>query len=181
MLEPLPDLIRAVTRCAHASDGTAAPSGAMRTLGGMVGQMVMAEMGGSMGDGASGGMMGNMMNMMHGQGIWFINGKAATGHVMDPLLTLPRGRTCVLTMTNATAWHHPIHLHGHSFRVLSQNGQPTAHREWQDTVLMAPREKVEIAFVADNPGDWMFHCHILEHQAAGMMGVIRVSGKGERI
>jgi len=149
--------------------------------GGMMGQMVMAEMGGSMGDGSSGGMMGNMMNMMHGQGIWFINGKAATGHVMDPLLTLPRGRTCVLTMTNATAWHHPIHLHGHSFRVLSRNGQPTAYREWQDTVLMAPREKVEIAFVADNPGDWMFHCHILEHQAAGMMGVIRVSGKDERI
>jgi FtsP/CotA-like multicopper oxidase with cupredoxin domain len=149
--------------------------------GGMMGQMVMAEMGGSMGDGASGGMMGNMMNMMHGQGIWFINGKAATGHVMDPLLTLPRGRTCILALTNATAWHHPIHLHGHSFRVLSRNGQPTPHREWQDTVLMAPREKVEIAFVADNPGDWMFHCHILEHQAAGMMGVIRVSGKEERI
>lgn len=149
--------------------------------GGMMGQMVMAEMGGSMGDGSSGGMMGNMMNMMRGDGIWFINGKAATGHVMDPLLTLPRGRTCVLEMTNATAWHHPIHLHGHSFRVLSRNGRPTAHREWQDTVLMAPREKVEIAFVADNPGDWMFHCHILEHQAAGMMGVIRVSGKEERI
>lgn len=149
--------------------------------GGMMGQMVMAEMGGSMGDGASGGMMGNMMNMMHGQGIWFINGKAATGHVMDPLLTIPRGRTCVLRMTNATAWHHPIHLHGHSFRVLSRNGQPTTHREWQDTVLMAPREKVEIAFVADNPGDWMFHCHILEHQAAGMMGVIRVSETEERI
>ncbi|WP_374684835.1 multicopper oxidase family protein [Mesorhizobium sp. J428] len=149
--------------------------------GGMMGQMVMAEMGGSMGDGSSGGKMGNMMNMMHGQGIWFINGKAATGHVMDPLLTIPRGRTCVLRMTNATAWHHPIHLHGHSFRVLSRNGQPTTHREWQDTVLMAPREKVEIAFVADNPGDWMFHCHILEHQAAGMMGVIRVSETEERI
>jgi FtsP/CotA-like multicopper oxidase with cupredoxin domain len=39
---------------------------------------------------------------------------------------------------------------------------------------MAPEERVEIAFVADNPGDWMFHCHILEHQAAGMMGIIRV-------
>jgi len=156
--------------------------------GGMMGQMIVAEMGGSMGEGASsgmmggmsGGMMGNMMNMMHGQGIWFINGKAATGHVMDPLLTLPRDRTCVLAMTNATAWHHPIHLHGHSFRVLSRNGQPTARREWQDTVLMAPREKVEIAFVADNPGDWMFHCHILEHQASGMMGVIRVAEKEER-
>ena len=145
--------------------------------GGMMGQMVMAKMGGSMGDGATGG----MMNMMHGEGIWFINGKAATGHVMEPLLTLPRDRTCILTMTNATAWHHPIHLHGHSFRVLSRDGQPAAHREWQDTVLMAPREKVEIAFVADNPGDWMFHCHILEHQAAGMMGVIRVTGKDERI
>ena len=149
--------------------------------GGMMGQMVMAEMGGSMGEEGSGGVMGNMMNMMHGQGIWFINGKAATGHIMDPLLTLLHGRTCVLAMTNATAWHHPIHLHGHSFRVLSRNGQSTAHREWQDTVLMAPREKVEIAFVADNPGDWMFHCHILEHQAAGMMGVIRVSGREERI
>ena len=148
--------------------------------GGMMGRMVMAEMGGSMGDRSSGGMMGNMMSMMHDQGIWFINGKAATGHVMEPLLTLRRGRTYVLAMTNATAWHHPIHLHGHSFRVLSRDGQQTAYREWQDTVLMAPREKVEIAFVADNPGDWMFHCHILEHQAAGMMGVIRVSEREEQ-
>jgi FtsP/CotA-like multicopper oxidase with cupredoxin domain len=40
---------------------------------------------------------------------------------------------------------------------------------------MAPHETVDIAFVADNRGDWMFHCHILEHQAAGMMGVIRVA------
>ncbi len=62
---------------------------------------------------------------------------------------------------------------------MRQNGfdvtvKPTRHREWQDTVLMGPRERAEIAFVADNPGDWMFHCHILEHQAGGMMGVIRV-------
>ena len=56
---------------------------------------------------------------------------------------------------------------------LATVGRPP--REWQDTVLMAPRERVEIAFVADNLGDWMFHCHILEHQAAGMMGVIRVA------
>lgn len=143
--------------------------------GGMMGGMVMREMGGSMGDGGSGGMMGGMMGMMHGDGIWFINGKAAEGHVLDPMLTLERDRSHVIAMTNATAWHHPIHLHGHSFRVISRNGAPTPYREWQDTVLMAPREKVEIAFVADNPGDWMFHCHILEHQAGGMMGVIRVA------
>ncbi len=149
--------------------------------GGMMGAMVMQEMGGSMGEGSSGamgGMMGNMgamVDMMHSGGIWFINGVAAEGHVMDPMLTLARDKSHVIAMTNATAWHHPIHLHGHSFRVISRNGEPTPHREWQDTVLMSPRERIEIAFVADNPGDWMLHCHILEHQAAGMMGVFRVA------
>lgn len=146
--------------------------------GGMMGAMVMQEMGGSMGEGSSGsmgGMMGSMMNMMHSGGIWFINGVAAEGHVMDPMLTLGRNKSHVIAMTNATAWHHPIHLHGHSFRVISREGRPTTRSEWQDTVLVAPRERVEIAFVADNPGDWMFHCHVLEHQAAGMMGVVRVA------
>ena len=72
-----------------------------------------------------------------------------------------------------TAWHHPMHLHGHSFRVLSRNGAPTPRREWLGTVLMSPRETVEIAFAADNPGDWMLHCHVLEHQAGGMMACLR--------
>ena len=130
--------------------------------GGMMGGMMM-------GDQAS-----NMMEMMHDGHLWFINGVPATGHIMDPVLTLKQGESHIITMTNNTAWDHPIHLHGHSFRVISRNGQPTEYGEWQDTVLMAPREKVGIAFVADNPGDWMFHCHILEHSASGMMAVIRV-------
>ena len=134
--------------------------------GGMMGGMMMGMMGGR---------RTSMREMMHKGKAWTINGVAATGHVMEPLLTLMRGRTYVLTLNNDTAWHHPIHLHGHSFRVISRNGKPTRHREWQDTVLMSPRERAEIAFVADNPGNWMFHCHILEHQAGGMMGVIRVS------
>ena len=115
--------------------------------------------------------------MMNSGTAWFINGVAAdeASHDMNPMLTLERNKSHVIAMTNATAWHHPIHLHGHSFRVISRNGQPTRHREWQDTVLISPREQVEIAFVADNPGDWMFHCHILEHQAAGMMAVFRVA------
>jgi len=143
--------------------------------GGMMGGMVERQMGLSGGSGMGGMMGGGMMNRMHDGGIWFVNGVAAEGHILDPMLTLERDASHVIAMTNATAFHHPIHLHGHSFRVLSRNGAPTAHREWQDTVLMAPRERVEIAFVADNPGDWMFHCHILEHQAGGMMGVIRVA------
>ena len=133
-----------------------------------------------------GGMMGGMMSatmdgrevtmgemMRHGMA-WAVNGVAAAGHVHDPIVTVERGRSCILALDNDTAWHHPIHLHGHAFRVISRNEQPTRRREWQDTVMLDPRERAEIAFVADNPGDWMLHCHILEHQAAGMMSVIRV-------
>jgi FtsP/CotA-like multicopper oxidase with cupredoxin domain len=135
------------------------------------------------GGGMMGGMKSAMMDnrlvdmremMRHGKA-WAINGVAATGHVMDPLLTLERGRTYVLGLDNDTAWNHPIHLHGHSFRVITRDGRPTPYREWQDTVGMGPHERVDIAFVADNPGDWMFHCHILEHMIGGMMGVIRVT------
>jgi FtsP/CotA-like multicopper oxidase with cupredoxin domain len=71
-------------------------------------------------------------------------------------------------------------MSGRIGNTVTVNGRPTRYREWQDTVLMAPHERVEIAFVADNPGDWMLHCHILEHQGAGMMGVIRVSAEGAR-
>lgn len=128
--------------------------------------------------GMMGGGMTDMRGMMRQGMAWTINGIASSGpegHVMDPIFTLERGRTCVIAMANETAWHHPMHLHGHSFRVLSRNGVPTRFREWQDTVLLAPRERVEIAFVADNPGDWMFHCHILEHQQAGMMSTIHIA------
>jgi FtsP/CotA-like multicopper oxidase with cupredoxin domain len=151
--------------------------------GGMMGGMMGGMSGGMMGDMMGRGMMGggrmDVRGMAH-DGIWTVNGVSATGHVMDPVLTLQRGRSYVLALSNDTAWHHPIHLHGHSFRVVSRNGTPTRFREWQDTVLMAPREGVEIAFVADNPGDWMFHCHILEHLESGMMAVIRVADAGER-
>jgi FtsP/CotA-like multicopper oxidase with cupredoxin domain len=133
--------------------------------GGMMGGMMMRDRGMGM----------NMMEMMRSGKIWFINGQAHVGHVHEPMLSLKRGQSYVLAMSNETAWWHPMHLHGHAFRVISRNGTPTRYREWQDTVLMAPREKVEVAFVADNPGDWMFHCHILEHQESGMMGVIRVA------
>ena len=134
--------------------------------GGMMGGMMSAMMDGKSAD---------MRTLMHNGLVWAINGIAAKGHVHEPLLTLERNRSYVLQLVNDTAWHHPMHLHGMSFRVIARNGQPTQHREWQDTVLMAPRERVDIAFVADNPGDWMFHCHVLEHQAGGMMGVIRVA------
>ena len=68
-----------------------------------------------------------------------------------------------------------MHLHGFAFRVLARNGRPSSRREWLDTVLVDPKESVEVAFVADNPGDWLFHCHILEHMEAGMYAPLRVA------
>ena len=126
----------------------------------------------------AGGMMGDMRGLPRGAA-WKVNGLAdgcgEGGAPFEPLLVLRKGRSCVLDLVNDTMWHHPIHLHGHAFRVLTRNGRPTRHREWLDTVMLEPRERAEIAFVADNPGDWMFHCHVLEHQASGMMSCIRVS------
>jgi len=59
--------------------------------------------------------------------------------------------------------------------VLSRNGAPVPHDEWGDTVLVRPREQVRVAFVANNPGDWMLHCHVMEHQVGGLMATIRVA------
>lgn len=107
---------------------------------------------------------------------WAVNGVAMKDHAAHhrPLLTLARGTHCLLVLRNDTAWPHPMHLHGHTFRVLARNGRPTPHREWRDTVLLEARETVEVAFVADNPGLWMLHCHILDHQQAGLMATLAV-------
>ncbi len=132
--------------------------------------------GGMMGGGAMMG-MGGMQGMSHGMS-WAINGHSMSGdgHAgMPPLLTLQHGRSYVLTMRNETAWWHPMHLHGYSFRVLSRNGSPVPHRQWADTVLIPPKESVDVTFVADNPGDWMLHCHVTDHQVSGMMTVLRVA------
>jgi FtsP/CotA-like multicopper oxidase with cupredoxin domain len=134
---------------------------------------------GGMGMMASGNMMMGGMGMTGmGGATWAMNGMSMTGDgqpTMPPILTLRKGQSCVLALRNETAWWHPMHLHGHSFRVINRNGKPNPLREWRDTVLVPPREAVEIAFVADNPGDWMFHCHVTDHQEAGMMSVIRVA------
>ncbi len=127
-----------------------------------------------------GGMMGGgggMMGMMGGAA-WSINGQSMTGDgsaKMPPLFRIDRGRSCLLDLRNETAWWHPIHLHGHSFSVLDRDGVAVPHDESGDTVLVRPLERVRVAFVADNPGDWMLHCHVMEHQVGGLMGVFQVS------
>lgn len=133
--------------------------------------------GGMMSGMGGGGMGGGMMGMGNGAA-WAINGQSMTGDGsadMPPLFRIDRGRSCILDFRNETAWWHPMHLHGHSFNILTRDGAPVPHDEWGDTVLVRPREHVRVAFVADNPGDWMLHCHVMEHQVGGLMTTIRVS------
>jgi FtsP/CotA-like multicopper oxidase with cupredoxin domain len=76
-------------------------------------------------------MSGMGMRMMAGM-TWSINGMSMTGDGLPnvlPLLALKRGQSCVLALRNDTAWWHPMHLHGHSFRVISRNGKTNSHRE----------------------------------------------------
>ncbi len=131
--------------------------------------------GGMMGGGAMMG-LGGMRGL--GQGAsWAINGTSmiCDGRPdMPPSVALLLGRSYVLTFRNEPAWWHPMHLHGSSFRVLSRNGSSVPYRQWADTVLMPPKESVDVAFVADNPGDWMLHCHVNDHQVSGMMTVLRI-------
>ena len=77
----------------------------------------------------------------------------------------------VWDVVNDTLMDHPFHLHGFFFQVLSVNGKAPAFLSWEDTVNIPPRSRVRIAWKADDRvGEWMYHCHILEHHASGMMG-----------
>jgi FtsP/CotA-like multicopper oxidase with cupredoxin domain len=119
----------------------------------------------------AGGAMGALPSQAAHKGMfWTVNGVPVPehGHHHEPVLQLGLKRSYVVELVNETAWHHPIHLHGHVFRVLSAG-------HWADSVLLDPRSRAEVAFVADNPGDWMLHCHVLEHQASGMMALVRVA------
>jgi FtsP/CotA-like multicopper oxidase with cupredoxin domain len=109
---------------------------------------------------------------------WTINGQMwpEGGHESPPppLAELALGRSYRFALSNKTLYDHPVHIHGHTFKVLgSDRGRLPLHHA--DTVLLRPEETVEVAFVADNPGDWMLHCHVLEHQETGMMAYLRVA------
>jgi FtsP/CotA-like multicopper oxidase with cupredoxin domain len=85
------------------------------------------------------------------------------------------GELQVWDIVNDTLMDHPFHLHGFFFQVLEVNGKAPAFRSWEDTVNIPPRSRVRIAWTPDDrPGEWMYHCHILEHHASGMMAHIEV-------
>ncbi|WP_243431993.1 multicopper oxidase family protein [Aliamphritea spongicola] len=109
---------------------------------------------------------------------WAINRIPWTGMSADnipaPLATLELGKTYIFDLKNATPHRHPIHIHGVMFKVIRSN-QKKIDPFFTDTVLMERNEQVQIAFVADNPGRWMYHCHVIEHMKTGLMGYITIA------
>jgi len=96
-------------------------------------------------------------------------------HANEPLLQARVGETRSYLIVNATDYDHPFHLHGFRFQVLDRAGTRPDVREWKDTMFLPAHGKARIAVrFDDRPGDWMFHCHILDHAELGMMGVLRV-------
>ena len=106
---------------------------------------------------------------LHGHD-WLINDE--THHRDAPVKV---GELQVWDIVNETGMDHPFHLHGFFFQVVAMDGAPVVPSAWQDTVNVVAKRRVTIAFRPDDrPGRWMYHCHILEHHAAGMMAHFEV-------
>jgi FtsP/CotA-like multicopper oxidase with cupredoxin domain len=142
-----------------------------------------SRMGSAMGSGMMGG-MGGMGHGMHGSAAsagegssgmaWTING--ASFPETEPIVVRV-GKVVKLRLRNQDTgmmhpMDHPIHLHGTHFLIVSQNGRQPERETWKDTVSVPAGEYVDIAFVMENPGDWMLHCHIIDHEDGGMMTMV---------
>jgi FtsP/CotA-like multicopper oxidase with cupredoxin domain len=99
---------------------------------------------------------------------WGLNGKAS---MHDVVFTVREGERIDLMFHNMTGMAHPMHLHGHYFKVVNINGKPI-NGALRDTVLVPVGASVTVRFDADNPGNWAMHCHHLYHMNSGMMGAI---------
>jgi FtsP/CotA-like multicopper oxidase with cupredoxin domain len=101
---------------------------------------------------------------------WGIEEKAAMAHHAH--LAVQEGERVEMTLTNRTEMSHPMHLHGHHFQVVAVGGMRVKGAV-RDTELVPVGSSVTLAFDADNPGNWMFHCHNLYHMLSGMMTQVR--------
>lgn len=99
----------------------------------------------------------------HGSPYWAINGKR---HPQTDVIEVNQGQRVRFLYRNQSMMEHPMHLHGHFFDI--GNGV------YKDTVIVQNHGQLAVDFMADNPGDWMHHCHNLYHAEAGMMNLVRV-------
>ncbi len=102
-----------------------------------------------------------------------INGQLMDMSRVD--VSAPLAATEIWEIENLVGLDHPFHLHGFQFQVLDRNGVEEPFRSWKDTVNVPKHQTVRFIVRYDNhPGKWMFHCHILDHEDHGMMGILEV-------
>ncbi|KMY52518.1 multicopper oxidase [Bacillus sp. FJAT-27231] len=107
--------------------------------------------------------------------VYTINGKIYPK--TEPLNVKKGDLVKVILRNTSKADDHPMHLHGHFFQVLSKNGKPIEGSPlMKDTLNLKPGEEYVVVFKADNPGNWMFHCHDLHHASAGMVTEVKYEG-----
>jgi len=140
-------------------------------------EFVMSMLNGGMGNMGSGGMNGNGggMNMR-----FVINGKLFDINRVDEYVGA--NTVEIWNIRNMSPMAHPFHAHATQYQILDRNGVPASGVDlgWKDTFLVDPGESVRVIakFEEVNQGDYMYHCHILEHEDAGMMGYFRVGPTG---
>jgi plastocyanin len=110
-----------------------------------------------------------------GTDLFLMNGRA---HESIPPIRLAEGERVLVRLINAGNLPHAIHTHGHSFRIVATDGNavPEGMALVKDTVLVGPGERYDLELFGDNPGVWMFHCHMENHAANGMMSLIQYDG-----
>jgi FtsP/CotA-like multicopper oxidase with cupredoxin domain len=105
---------------------------------------------------------------------WSINGPLFPD---VPMFAVEEGDVVVMDLKNSSGETHPMHLHGHHAVVLSRNGEAaTGSPFWMDSLEVRSGERYRIAFLADNPGIWMDHCHNLPHAAQGLVAHLMYAG-----
>jgi FtsP/CotA-like multicopper oxidase with cupredoxin domain len=108
-----------------------------------------------------------------------INGKMMDMNRIDVRSRL--GATEIWEIQNVVTMDHPFHLHGFQFQILDRDGVPEAYRSWKDVVNVRKHETVRVIVRLDDfPGKWMYHCHILDHEDHGMMGILEVRAPSNR-
>jgi YVTN family beta-propeller protein len=126
------------------------------------------------GAGAHGAPAPGMGHAMEMPDTFFVNGKSWPEVVP---LRIKQGQRVKLRLINAgSSSAHPMHLHGHSFRVVAADGHLLAAPIVRDVIVVNPGERYDVEFVADNPGVWLFHCHELHHMDAGMALLVQYEG-----
>lgn len=119
----------------------------------------------------------NLSGGMMGSDQWTINGKVYPNTAPLPVAT---GDLVRIQFFNMSMESHPMHLHGHSFRVATIGDQAFAAPLIKDVINLLPMEDAVIEFVADNPGTWILHCHKPMHMEGGMATLVRYEPASSR-